>query len=60
MNNEALEQLLKNAQVKFIRLIWCDNANVIRAKAVHVNYLEECIRPVAPEPGKSAGRVWTR
>lgn len=38
-----LKQLLHAAQVKFVRIIWCDNANVIRAKAVHLNYLEDTI-----------------
>lgn len=38
-----LKQLLHAAQVKFVRIIWCDNANLIRAKAAHLNYLEEII-----------------
>ncbi len=38
-----LKQLLHAAQVKFLRIIWCDNANVIRAKAAHLNYLENYI-----------------
>lgn len=29
--------LLDSAGVKFVRIIWCDNANVIRGKAVHRN-----------------------
>ncbi|UCD77876.1 MAG: glutamine synthetase [Desulfobacterales bacterium] len=40
---EALKQTLKHAGVKFLRILWCDNANVIRAKAAHVDYLEEYI-----------------
>lgn len=41
--NEDLKQSLKEAGVKFVRIIWCDNANVIRAKAAHINYLEDYI-----------------
>ena len=40
---EALKQTLKDADIKFVRILWCDNANIIRAKAAHVDYLEECI-----------------
>ncbi|MCP4119365.1 MAG: glutamine synthetase [Desulfobacteraceae bacterium] len=38
----AVKQTLKDAGVKFVRIIWCDNANIIRAKAVHVDYLDDC------------------
>ena len=38
---DAIKQTLKNAGVKFVRFLWCDNANVIRAKAAHVDFLEE-------------------
>ena len=41
--HEALIHTLKDAGVKFVRFLWCDNANVIRAKAAHVNYLDEYI-----------------
>jgi glutamine synthetase len=40
---EDLKQKLKDTGVKFIRLLWCDNANIIRAKAAHIDYLEEYI-----------------
>jgi glutamine synthetase len=40
---ESLKRKLKDSGVKFIRLLWCDNANVIRAKAAHINFLDECI-----------------
>ena len=40
---QALKQTLKHAGVKFVRILWCDNANVIRAKAAHVDYLEDFI-----------------
>ena len=37
------KQALKDEGIKFVRILWCDNANVIRAKAAHVDYLEEYI-----------------
>ena len=40
---EALKQTLKDADIKFVRILWCDNANIIRAKAAHVDYLDEYI-----------------
>jgi len=40
---EDLKQKLKDGGIKFVRILWCDNANVIRAKAAHVDYLEEYI-----------------
>lgn len=35
----ALSTSLAAAGVKFIRILWCDNANVIRGKAVHIGAL---------------------
>ena len=32
---EAIPDPLSDKQVKFARILWCDNANVIRAKAIH-------------------------
>ena len=40
---EELKQSLKDAGIKFVRILWCDNANIIRAKAAHVDYLEDYI-----------------
>ncbi|MEA5536239.1 glutamine synthetase family protein [Crocosphaera sp. XPORK-15E] len=34
MDNEILKAL-DQAEVRFVRILWCDNANVIRAKAIH-------------------------
>jgi glutamine synthetase len=42
--NEAIKETLKDARIKFVRILWCDNANVIRAKATHINYLDEYIK----------------
>lgn len=35
------QELLGSAAVRFVRIVWCDNANVIRAKAFHTAFLEE-------------------
>jgi glutamine synthetase len=43
MTGSALE-LLDSAEVKFIRILWCDNANIIRAKAVHRDRIEEYLK----------------
>lgn len=40
-NNETLKKTLQDANIKFVRILWCDNANVIRAKAAHINYLDD-------------------
>ncbi|MEJ2165986.1 MAG: glutamine synthetase family protein [Desulfobacterales bacterium] len=40
---DALKKALRHAGIQFVRLLWCDNANVIRAKAAHVDYLEDTI-----------------
>jgi glutamine synthetase len=38
MDND-LTQTLQAAGTRFVRVVWCDNANVIRAKALHVDAL---------------------
>jgi len=35
---EKIQSDLKAAGVKFVRILWCDNANLIRAKATHVDF----------------------
>ena len=40
---EALKKKLRDAGIKFVRIIWCDNANIIRAKAAHIDCLDEYI-----------------
>lgn len=35
------EQTLKEQGVRFVRLLWCDNANIVRGKAFHVGFLQE-------------------
>jgi len=39
MEESALSTSLAAAGIRFIRILWCDNANVIRGKAVHVGAL---------------------
>jgi glutamine synthetase len=36
-----IQQKLESEQIRFVRLLWCDNANVIRAKAFHTVFLQE-------------------
>ena len=38
---DEIKKKLKEANIKFVRILWCDNANVIRAKAVHIDFLDE-------------------
>jgi glutamine synthetase len=40
---KSLKRKLKDAGIKFVRFLWCDNANVIRAKAAHVDCLQDFI-----------------
>jgi len=42
--DESLRGKLKDSGIKFIRLLWCDNGNVIHAKAAHINFLDDCIK----------------
>lgn len=41
MERQELIQYLETHQIKFVRCIWTDNANIIRAKAIHTNILSE-------------------
>ena len=34
---QALIKLLKASGIKFLRVLWCDNANVIRGKSIHID-----------------------
>jgi glutamine synthetase len=36
---KKIHKFLKETGVKFVRFVWCDNANVIRGKAVHTEML---------------------
>ena len=35
---EALQRSLTAAGIKYVRFVWCDNANIIRAKATHIDF----------------------
>lgn len=39
--DKAFITSLKSSGIKFIRILWCDNANIIRGKAIHIDTLEE-------------------
>jgi glutamine synthetase len=71
MNSEILHSL-DDVGVRFVRILWCDNANIIRGKAVHrgalLDYLQHGVGisaaqqavPVmydAPAPGSGLGPV---
>jgi glutamine synthetase len=36
-----LSQVLRDQGTRFVRILWCDNANVIRGKAFHIGFLAE-------------------
>jgi glutamine synthetase len=38
---QRLKQQIKDQKIRFVRVLWCDNANVIRGKAFHTDFLEE-------------------
>jgi glutamine synthetase len=71
MDGELLKSI-DEAGVRFVRILWCDNANIIRGKAVHRGTLSEYVErgvgisaaqqaiPVmydAPVPGSGLGPV---
>lgn len=37
----SIQQQLQTANVQFVRILWCDHANVIRAKAAHISLLAD-------------------
>lgn len=37
----GIRETLEANKTQFVRVVWCDNANVIRAKAFHVGFLAE-------------------
>jgi glutamine synthetase len=43
MNSEILKSV-DEAGVRFVRILWCDNANIIRGKAVHRGTLSEYLQ----------------
>jgi len=36
---DSLIDTLKNQGIQFVRVVWCDNGNVIRGKAIHIDAL---------------------
>lgn len=43
MEKELL-QTLDATGIRFVRILWCDNANIIRGKAVHRSAIAEYIK----------------
>jgi glutamine synthetase len=39
--DKAFITSLKSSGIKFVRILWCDNANIIRGKAIHIDTLED-------------------
>lgn len=39
--NSEIRQTLEQQNIRFVRVLWCDNANVIRGKAFHTGFLAE-------------------
>lgn len=37
---KKVKKTLEQAGIKFVRILWCDNANIIRGKAVHLDLLD--------------------
>ncbi|RCJ28574.1 glutamine synthetase [Nostoc minutum NIES-26] len=54
---KKLKKSLDEAEVNFVRILWCDNANIIRGKAVHVemlsHYFEHGVGISAGQQGQS-------
>ncbi len=38
--NDSLINDLRQDNIRFVRIVWCDNANIIRAKAAHIDSLD--------------------
>ena len=36
---KKVRKTLQQAKIEFVRILWCDNANIIRGKAVHIDML---------------------
>lgn len=41
INRLKIADALKNEDLRFLRVLWCDNANVIRTKAIHLPSLKQ-------------------
>jgi glutamine synthetase len=39
--SNTLAEFLHDQRIRFVRILWCDNANVIRGKAFHTAFLDE-------------------
>ena len=43
INRLEIADALKRDDLKFLRILWCDNANVIRSKAIHIPSIKKRI-----------------
>lgn len=50
---QAILNILQNHHIRFVRVVWCDNGNVIRGKAIHIDALA---RNLATGVGLSAAQ----
>ncbi|MEM6425229.1 MAG: glutamine synthetase family protein [Cyanobacteria bacterium P01_H01_bin.119] len=48
-------EFLHANQIRFVRVGWCDNANVIRAKAIHIGALERALQSLTAAPTGDIG-----
>lgn len=42
--SQDLSKFVQENPIRFVRVVWCDNANIIRAKAIHAGVIEEYTR----------------
>jgi glutamine synthetase len=54
MSHHPRSQSLEAAGVKFIRILWCDNANIIRGKAIHIGALSHHLHGVGISAAQQA------
>ncbi|URD52162.1 glutamine synthetase family protein [Chroococcidiopsis sp. CCNUC1] len=43
MMQDTIYKTLQASRVQFIRILWCDNANIIRGKAIHIGALSQLV-----------------
>lgn len=43
MMQDTIYKSLQASRVQFIRVLWCDNANIIRGKAIHIGALSQLV-----------------
>ncbi len=56
LNPTTILTRLREANVRFVRVVWCDNGNVIRGKAIHIDALARQLAAGACGVGLSAAQ----